>query len=134
MNSNVQNICIIDDDSIYQYAITATIKAYKLAENVLVFSDGEEALDFIKENAGACENLPDIILLDINMPVMDGFQFMDEYKLIKPKVGKKILVYMVSSSVDPHDVEKAKQISEISDYIIKPIRPKELASIISSIV
>ncbi|MEM0516799.1 response regulator [Aequorivita flava] len=130
--NNLQNICIIDDDSIYQYAITATIKAYKLAENVLVFSDGEEALDFIRENAENNDNLPDIILLDINMPVMDGFQFIDEYKLIKPRMEKKIVVYMVSSSVDPQDIEKAKAISEIADYIIKPIRPKELASIVSS--
>ncbi|MCG2418831.1 response regulator [Aequorivita sp. F47161] len=132
--NNIQNICIIDDDSIYQYAVTATIKAYKLADQVLVFSDGEEALDFIRDNIDSSENLPDVILLDLNMPVMDGFQFMDEYKLIKPKVGKKISVYMVSSSVDPQDVEKAKQISEISDYIIKPIKPKELASILSAIV
>ncbi len=129
---NHYNICIIDDDSIYQYAITKTIKAYNLANNIMVFSDGEEALDFFIRNLDSSENLPDIILLDINMPIMDGFQFMEEYIKIKPRVGKKIMIYMVSSSVDPKDIEKAKRIGEISDYIIKPIKPGELISIVNS--
>ncbi|SRX55864.1 two-component system response regulator [Aequorivita sp. CIP111184] len=129
---NFYNICIIDDDSIYQYTITKTIRAYNLANDIMVFSDGEEALDFFIKNLDTSENLPDIILLDINMPIMDGYQFMDEYLKIKPRVGKKILIYMVSSSVDPNDIEKAKRIGEISDYIIKPIKPGELISIVSS--
>lgn len=129
---NLYNICIIDDDSIYQYTITKTIKAYNLANDIMVFSDGEEALDFFIRNLDSSENLPDIILLDINMPIMDGFQFMEEYIKIKPRVGKKISIYMVSSSVDSNDIEKAKRIGEISDYIIKPIKPGELISIVNS--
>lgn len=129
---NLYNICIIDDDRIYQYTTEKTIKAYNLANNVMVFSDGEEALDFFIRNLDSSENLPDIILLDINMPIMDGYQFMEEYVKIKPRVGKKILIYMVSSSVDSSDIDRAKSISEISDYIIKPIKPGELISIINS--
>lgn len=129
---NLYNICIIDDDSIYQYTITKTIEAYNLAKGIMIFSDGEEALDFFIRNLDCSENLPDIILLDINMPIMDGFQFMQEYIKIKPRVGKKILIYMVSSSVDSNDIEKAKRIGEISDYIIKPIKPGELISIVNS--
>jgi CheY-like chemotaxis protein len=67
------------------------------------------------------------------MPIMDGFEFMEEYVKIKPKVGKKITVYMISSSVNPVDLEKAKSISEISDYIIKPIKAEKLASIIKEL-
>ncbi len=129
---NQYNICVIDDDSIYQYTISKTIKAYDLAKEIMVFSDGEEALDFLIRNLDHSENLPDIILLDINMPIMDGFQFMEEYIKIKPRVGKKILIYMVSSSVDGKDIDRAKRISEISDYIIKPIKPGELISIVNS--
>ena len=129
---NQYNICVIDDDSIYQYTISKTIKAHDLAKEIMIFSDGEEALDFLIRNLDHSENLPDIILLDINMPIMDGFQFMEEYIKIKPRVGKKILIYMVSSSVDGKDIDRAKRISEISDYIIKPIKPGELISIVSS--
>lgn len=129
---NLYNICVIDDDSIYQFTISKTIEIHNLAKKIILFSDGEEALDFLVRNLDQSENLPDIILLDINMPIMDGFQFMEEYIKIMPRVGKKIVIYMVSSSVDSSDIERAERISEISDYIIKPIEPGKLISIVES--
>ena len=96
---------------------------------MLLFSDGEEALEFMVDNLHNNDELPDIIFLDINMPIMDGFQFMEEYVKIKPELNKKITIYMVSSSVDAVDIERARGISDISDYIIKPIEPKQLTKI-----
>ena len=72
-------ICLIDDDDIYKYTITRTIKTHKLARKILMFSNGEEALEFMIDNVGNNQNLPDVIFLDINMPILDGFQFMEEY-------------------------------------------------------
>lgn len=131
--NNPFNICIIDDDDIYQFTVIKTLESLKLANKIIAFSDGEEALNFFIENLNKSAELPDVVLLDINMPIMDGFQFMEEYVKIKPKVGKKITIYMVSSSVDPVDIERAKSISEISDYIIKPIKSGELKSIMESL-
>jgi len=131
--NNPFNICIVDDDDIYQYTVVRTLKSIDLNKKIIVFSDGEEALNFFIENLNNEKELPDVVLLDINMPIMDGFQFMEEYAKIKPRVGKKINIYMVSSSVDPVDIEKAKNISDISDYIIKPIKPGELKSIIENL-
>lgn len=130
---NTLNICVIDDDSIYQFTIVKTLESIDLEKEIMVFSDGEEALNFILENIKDTNELPDIILLDINMPIMDGFQFMEEYIKIKPRLGKEITIYMVSSSVDPSDIERAKEIREISDYLIKPIKPGELKSIIQKL-
>ena len=132
MNSNF-NICIVDDDDIYQFTTIKIIESLKLAKKIIVFSDGEEAINFMIDNINEENELPDVIFLDINMPIMDGFQFMDEYVKIKPKVGKKITIYMVSSSVNPTDIERAKKIEDISDYIIKPIKPGELKSIIEEL-
>ncbi|WP_298364864.1 response regulator [uncultured Lutibacter sp.] len=126
-------ICIVDDDEIYQYTITKTLDTQNLSRKVLMFSDGEEALEFMVDNIANIKDLPDLIFLDINMPIMDGFQFMEEYVKIAPRVGKNITIYMVSSSVDPVDIERAKKISEISDYIIKPIDSEELTKIINSL-
>jgi CheY-like chemotaxis protein len=126
-------ICIVDDDNIYQFTTTRTIQTHKLAKKILLFSDGEEALQFLSDNIGNRETLPDIIFLDINMPIMDGWQFLEEYIMIKPKIGKKITIYMISSSVDPVDVERAKKINEISDYIVKPINPEMLKEIIDAL-
>lgn len=126
-------ICIVDDDEIYKFTMRKTIEMNKLARKVLIFSDGEEALEFLTDNLGNNQDLPDVIFLDINMPIMDGFQFMQEYIKIKPRVGKKITIYMVSSSVDADDIEKANEISDIAGYLIKPIKASELNDIIAEI-
>lgn len=126
-------ICIIDDDDIYRYTISRNLQAQKLSRKMLIFSDGEEAINFMIDNVGNSSNLPDIIFLDINMPIMDGFQFMEEYTKLKPRVGKKIIIYMISSSVNPADIERAKAISEISDYFIKPIEPGKLGVLLKSL-
>ncbi|MFX5957095.1 response regulator, partial [Acinetobacter baumannii] len=78
----------------------------QLAKKILVFSDGEEALNFLSANIGDNNAVPDIIFLDINMPIMDGWQFLEEYIQLKPRIGKKVTLYMVSSSVDPADTQR----------------------------
>ncbi|MCK0136773.1 response regulator [Arenibacter sp. S6351L] len=110
-----------------------TMKSLNLTDKIMVFSDGEEALDFMLDNLHNDKELPDVIFLDIDMPIMDGFQFMEEYVKIKPKLGKKITIYMVSSSVDPVDIDRAKKISEITDYIVKPITHDQLTTIVQEL-
>lgn len=126
-------ISVIDDDEIYKFTIQRTLDLLKLTKKVLMFSDGEEAIDFLNDNIKDNHTLPDIIFLDINMPVMDGFEFMEEFIKLKPRTDKKIIVYMVSSSVDPADLERAEKISEISDYIIKPIEADQISEIVDSL-
>jgi|SRR5690606_33774267 len=127
-------ICLIDDDDIYQFTFTRGLKVNDVAKKILVFSDGEEAIDFMVDNVANTEVLPDVIFLDINMPVMDGWEFLEEFVKLKPKVGKKITIYMVSSSVDPADVDRAKTISDVSDYLIKPVGEDTLTQIIENLV
>lgn len=114
-------ISIVDDDKIYQYTMTKTIEATRRCKKILVFSDGEEAFNFLTENKADEASLPDIIFLDINMPYMDGWEFLAEFALLKPKLAKEIIVYMVSSSVSTLDINRAKEISEVTGYIVKPI-------------
>jgi len=128
MNS-APSVCLIDDDEIYQFTMTRTLKKRNFAQEIISFPNGEKALFFFKENYSQVEILPDIIFLDINMPIMDGWQFIDQYVKLKPEIGKKIIVYMVSSSIDERDLTRAKQISEISDYIIKPVSISDLEKI-----
>ena len=126
-------ICIIDDDDVYQFTITKAIKKNSIVKKILVFSDGKEGIDFLIDNIANVEDIPDIIFLDINMPIMDGWQFLEEYVKLKPRVGKKVTIYMISSSVDPVDVTRAKAMSEISDYLIKPIKSEQVSEIIEKI-
>ena len=105
-------LCFIDDDEIYQYTIARSVRTHDLAKKTLIFGDGEQAIGYLTANATNQEELPDIIFLDINMPIMDGWHFMKEYITLKPRINKQIIIYMITSSVDPVDYEQAKRISE----------------------
>jgi CheY-like chemotaxis protein len=126
-------ICIIDDDEVYKFFMKRVLKIKKLAEDVISFPDGEEAYNFINKNKEHPEKLPDLIFLDINMPIMDGFQFMAEYVKIQAAIEKKITIYMITSSIDPIDLEHSKKYPEISNFITKPIKADVLKRIINSL-
>ena len=131
MGQKVELACIIDDDKIYVNLVKKIIEIKKLSNNLLIFKNGKEALDHFKlilENANE-EILPDIIFLDINMPIMDGWEFLNEFIKIKNIFDKKITLYVVSSSIDPRDLERAKSFNLVTDYLIKPIELKKFEKI-----
>jgi CheY-like chemotaxis protein len=130
---NPANTWIVDDDSIYVYGLTKLIGIKELNTRLSHFANGEEAIFALKQ-ANKDQNLPDVILLDINMPVMDGWEFLKEFAKIKPQSGKKIAVYMVSSSVDLNDIHRAKSISEVSDYLFKPVRINQLKEVVDGVI
>ena len=73
--------------------------------------------------------LPDFLFLDINMPLVDGWAFLEKYEGIYKTLSKSIKIYMVSSSIDPRDTDRAKANSHICDYISKPVSRENLAQI-----
>jgi len=117
----INTIAIIDDDDIYKYTAKKTILETEFVNNIITFSDGQEAIEFFLEKQGAPDELPDIIFLDINMPILDGWQFLEEYAPLKNKIQKEIQIYVTSSSTNPDDLIQAKNITAVSDYIIKPL-------------
>lgn len=114
-------LCVVDDDEIYTFLIKRIIKLAQVAENTIFFKNGQEALEFFIEHKTKPEELPELILLDINMPILDGWQFMDGFSQLASRLEKDITVYMISSSEDQDDYERAKSISRIKDFVRKPI-------------
>ncbi|WP_276166826.1 response regulator [Zobellia alginiliquefaciens] len=127
---NPFHLCIVDDDDIYRFTIIQSAKFLKIEHKTSVFPNGEEALTFITENQNNADALPHLILLDIDMPIMDGFQFLKEYSKIEASLAKQIAIYMVSSSVDPEDIERAKNYPSVVDYISKPLKSDKLQMLI----
>lgn len=131
MGEKLELACIIDDDKIYVNLVRKIIEIKKLSENLLIFKNGLEAFEYFKiilTNMRE-EKLPDIIFLDLNMPVMDGWEFLGEFVKIKNQFNKKITLYVVSSSIDPRDLERAKSFNLVTDYLIKPIELKKFEQI-----
>lgn len=119
----VELACIIDDDSIYVNLVKRIIETRKLCKNLLVFNDGKESIDYFKtllQNL-TTNKIPDIIFLDINMPIMDGWEFLEHFTQIKPRFNKTVTLYIVSSSINPIDINRAKSLTSVTDYLIKPI-------------
>jgi CheY-like chemotaxis protein len=121
MASDVPTIAIIDDDKIFQLTASKTIISTQVTDKILQFENGEDALKFIKSNLSDPGLLPDYIFLDINMPFIDGWMFLEDFGAIKSQVTKSITIYMVSSSIDPRDIARAKSNLFVSDYVIKPV-------------
>jgi CheY-like chemotaxis protein len=131
MTQKIELACIIDDDKIYVNLVRKIIEIKKLSENLLIFKNGLEALDYFKVILSNLteDKLPEIIFLDLNMPVMDGWEFLGEFVKIKNNFDKKISLYVVSSSIDPRDLERAKSFNLVTDYLIKPIELKKFEKI-----
>ena len=132
MTSKKLHICIIDDDRIYQFAARKTIERTGLAETISPFINGEEAINYLKKRIADQTSLPDYIFLDINMPVMNGWQFLEEYQAIPEKNRSQSKIFMVSSSVSDYDINRSKEFEVVSGYIIKPVPTEKFREILSS--
>lgn len=117
-------ICIIDDDPIYQILINKIIALSKTECEVMRFKNGKEALDNFTRNIH--KNLPEIILLDLEMPIMDGWDFMTE---IDKLLTDDTAIYIVSSSISYEDKEKAKTFPKVRGYFSKPINSDKIMEI-----
>jgi CheY-like chemotaxis protein len=123
--------CIIDDDQLFTYVLSKHMKRLDFSEKTLVFHNGLDALDYLRENAGSPGMLPTVILLDINMPVLDGWQFLDEFT--KFKISKKITVFIISSSIDQADHARALNYKQVSRFYIKPVTRENLLAIMKEV-
>ena len=115
---------IIDDDKLTLKLMSILISKNEFCEEIQSFSNAQDAIDKLKQNASNHRVLPDAILLDLNMPAMDGWQFLDEFMLLPIK--KEISIFIMTSSIDPVDIEMAKKYKIVKDYVEKPITSKKL--------
>ena len=117
-------VYLIDDDKLSVKLVSLLIAKNESCEEIHPFFNARSALDELQKNCDNNSKLPDIILLDLNMPVMDGWQFLDEFVLLPIK--KEINIFIVTSSIDPVDIEMAKIYNTLKGYIMKPITSEKL--------
>ncbi len=132
MGSTEKIIYLIDDDNIYQYAIKRKILKRKLSVKIATFKNGREAINQLIKAMETGEPLPYMILLDLNMPIMDGWDFLEQFIRLQTIIKKKIQVYVVSSSIQTSDIDRARSVYGVTDYIVKPMEDKQLDDILLS--
>ena len=126
------DVYVVDDDKIFHFIIKKLLANNNIAVSPEFFENGLLALNGIKNKLDKGETPPDLILLDINMPVLDGWQFLEEYKKLKERLKKDIIIYIISSSDNTVDIDRAKDFkTEISDYYLKPVTVEAIKSIFS---
>ena len=114
-------IAVVDDDPIFQVIAKKMMAICAPEWRVVGFGNGNETIQFLKTHYQESGKIPDIMLLDINMPQFDGWMFLEEFKQIKESLSKSIKIYLTSSSIDPKDLARAKQEPDLVDYIVKPL-------------
>jgi CheY-like chemotaxis protein len=126
-----KTIWVVDDDPIYQIIMKKIILKSNIFSSAYSFTNGKEAIDSLKQIILKDEKIPDIILLDIEMPILDGWGFMDEMTILKSRIDVPIQIYISSSSIAIEDKERAKNNCGILGYMCKPVTLDDLIKIAS---
>lgn len=129
----IKTLFVIDDDKIYHFLFKNLLKQNGINVDVSFFNNGQEAIDTIKKSIETGGVFPDLILLDVNMPIMNGWQFLEEYSTLIPSLPEASPVYMISSSNNEVDLNRAKEFgSIIKDYLLKPVCKEDLDMIFAN--
>jgi CheY-like chemotaxis protein len=134
MNLEDIHILIIDDDEINNFIAAKLIKKVESKSIVNTCLNGLEGIDYLKGLLDNQEQMPDVIFLDINMPVKNGWEFLDEYENFKSSIQKEINIYMLSSSVYNDDIKKSETYSDVKRFISKPLTLEKLENLITNAV
>jgi len=122
------NIMVVDDDSTFTFIFHKQIEKLEDVRVVNESSNGSEALTYLREALRQNEVLPDIIVLDLNMPIMNGWAFLDEYTVICETAGVSIPVCILSSTINQADFDKANTYQTVKSFFSKPITSDQIAS------
>lgn len=124
-------VLLVDDDNINNFINERLIRKANITEDVKIVLNGKEAIDFLSKRSKE-DGLPspELILLDINMPVMDGFEFLEAFRKMELKDKSSVIIVMLTTSTNPNDTQRLNN-SGVSGYINKPLTEQKLIDIIN---
>ena len=122
-------IILVDDDEVTNYVHESVIEDAGVTKEVLVAEDGQRALNLLQELKAKEAPYPNLIFLDINMPVMNGFEFLDAYQQMKGQFKQPVIIVMLTSSLNTQDVARA-QAAGAADFLDKPLTADKLNNVL----
>ncbi|MBS1493853.1 MAG: response regulator [Bacteroidetes bacterium] len=133
INGKTVFVGLVDDDKVFQFITAKVLKSLNIIDRLFQFENGQELLEYVIKNSNTPEEIPDVIFLDIQMPFMDGWQFLKEYSNLKINLPKKICFYILSSSISLIDKQQVKLFPFVKDYLVKPIGREDYIKILESV-
>jgi two-component SAPR family response regulator len=125
----LSHFIIVDDDTINNTLCSVIIRKIIVDAEIKTFNMPEEGFNYIL-NQCSCNNETTILFLDINMPGWTGWMFLEHFEELDEKIKKEIKIYMLSSSVDPQDMERAKAHKNVVDFVVKPLTKSKVLDIL----
>jgi CheY-like chemotaxis protein len=126
---NFTNVLLVEDDPITVLVCDRIIKMTGFASNVSSCENGKTAIDRLATLTETGQEIPEVIFLDINMPVMNGWDFLAAFEKMHPQINQPPRIYILSSTIDPEDYKKAKSFALVEDFISKPLSKESLEKI-----
>lgn len=124
-----ETIFLIDDDLIQLKIAGKMIEQVSGIRKIKTFLEAESALNFIRNHKEKPSSLPDTILLDLNMPEMNGWDFLEVFEELKQSIEKKIKIYILTSSQDDADMQKSTGYPSVFGYIVKPLTREKITEL-----
>jgi CheY-like chemotaxis protein len=121
----MKNVLLVDDDSIFNFLNKETLLRMGFVNDIHTALNGKQAIDLFNSYYGGSKPLPDIILLDLNMPIMDGFGFLEAFRKLDLPDKDQVKIIIVTSSDDREDIRRAKDLG-VRQYLIKPLEEHSL--------
>jgi len=122
MKNQFRRVYLIDDDPTFNFITKLMLKKISFAQEIIDYVDANEALNRLRnDTSDSSDSFPDLIFLDLNMPGMDGWDFLDAYQSLPIEFIQKCKLYILTSSIDPIDKSKSMTYECVSDFITKPL-------------
>ena len=132
MTPRVANLWIIDNDPMVSFYIKRLTELGALADIITIYDSPRGAVDYLLLHKTSLEHLPDIILLDIYMPEMDGWEFIQEFQKIRDKLTKNVEIHIITSSNHPKDITRAQSFLEVKSYLQKLVTLEALQEVVAN--
>ena len=126
----LNSILLIDDDNASNFLHRLIIQSIDCADHIKICTSAQKGLDYLKQNSDEEFIQPDLIILDINMPGMNGWEFLEEYDKLSVEQKAKIIIVMLSNSINPDDHIKAQNNDLVTEFIGKPLTKETLILIL----
>ncbi len=131
MNVKLKCVLLVDDDEAVNFINKMVLKRVDCAEEIEIAENGMEAIQYLEKRLDEGVPQPELILLDINMPLLNGWEFLEKYRQIKERMQREATIVMLTTSSNPDDRMRAESIGEVKGFISKPLTVEKMEKIVA---